>query len=223
MTSIPRLIASYFLPQVIDTAYSEVSGKLEVSLFAGRLQLDSPQANYSFGGLHKAFRKFFGKVSWPCRDFRDVLILGYGAGSVASILRNEQGCTGRITGVEMDREVVRLAGKYFPSGVAAADRIVVADAYNFMDQNRELFDLIVIDLYVDDRVPPVFEGRDFLEHIRRGLLPEGHAVFNKAMPKTGGEREANTLLANFELVFGRARMVPVRLAWKHCMIIVEPD
>ena len=59
------------------------------------------------------FRKAFSRFNIRERDISNALILGFGTGSVASILCDEYKKDVYLTGVEKDPVVIDLAKKYF--------------------------------------------------------------------------------------------------------------
>ena len=84
-----RFFTSFLSPAKLEERKGEVTPQLEIYLSNGRHILDSARVNYSFGGLHAVFRKAFSQFNIRERDINSALILGFGAGSVASILCNE--------------------------------------------------------------------------------------------------------------------------------------
>ena len=63
-----------------------VTPRLQIHLSDGEYTLDSTHVNYSFGGLHLVFRKAFARFNIRQTEIADALVLGFGTGSVASIL-----------------------------------------------------------------------------------------------------------------------------------------
>lgn len=51
----------------------------------GKLMLNANQSNYSFGGLHLIFEQLFDQIQIDKYDFKNVLLLGLGAGSISVI------------------------------------------------------------------------------------------------------------------------------------------
>jgi spermidine synthase len=172
-------IISYIIPQVIEKRKSAISSHLEVRLEDGRYVLNTKNVNYSFGGLHKVFVNFFKKIKIENSNINKVLILGFGAGSVADLLMNTYKKECKIVGVEKDPVVIELAHKYFDLKKYKELVLHNEDAYNFVQRCIETFDLIVVDVFVGSRIPPWFDTPVFLQSLKRLLNPGGMLLFNR--------------------------------------------
>jgi len=211
---------SYFNEQVIDTFHSEINPLIEVSLINGVYQLNAGSVNYSFGPLHVAFRKYFHKDPPLLNNDSKVLLLGLGAGSIVRILREELELFCDITGVEIDKAVITAARKHFSLDKVAGLKVIISDAYEYLEQCTETYDFIAVDIYIDDKVPVQFETIGFIQHLARCLNPGGKVVFNKLQPieADGIEEEVNAVKAlvnKFERTFDTAEIVKV-IVNKNC-------
>ena len=173
-----RRLSSFIVKQNIEKRPSLVSGILEVVFSKGRFILDAHRVNYSFGGLHEVFRKVFNEYEIRNRHIQNVLILGYGSGSVASILEFEYRKRLKITGVEKDPEVISLTRKYFRPERHASLQLECEDACDFVLRCRDIYDLIVVDVFVNLDVPARLTESDFLEKLGKILSPQGIVFFN---------------------------------------------
>lgn len=206
---IRMLFNSYFNEQVIDTFHSEINPLIEVALINGTYQLNAGSVNYSFGPLHEAFRKYFYKDPPSLHNNSKVLLLGLGAGSVVKILRDELGVLCNITGIEVDNAVIMAARKHFSLDKVAGLKVILSDALDFMEQCTDTFDLIAVDIYVDDKVPAKFETADFIRHLSRCLNPGGKVVFNKLQPEEDDESAVQALVDKFNHTFDTTAIVKV--------------
>lgn len=152
---------------------------LEVNKRHGHLVLDSRNVNYSFGALHEVFQKAFNKTGREISSFQKALLLGFGAGSVSYILQHELNFKGEITGVEIDAKVVELARKYFGLDKIQNLNIEVTDAFDFVFQDQQKYDLIVVDLFIDHIIPEKFDQKDFLNQLDRLLENDGMLLYNR--------------------------------------------
>src|SRR5690625_7278958 len=144
---------SYFWP-FSRRYYSEINGELEVSTFQGRKVLNSTNANYSYGPLQEVLEYGLSKID--LEPVRKVLILGLGGGSAIESLRKKFRFKYPITAVEIDPEMIRIARKEFRINTYTNLEIVNADALQYAAKTREKFDMNLIDLFIDTRVPQDF-------------------------------------------------------------------
>lgn len=113
LLNIARYIFSYLIPLIIEKRNGEISQTLEIGMVNGHYTLDTSTVNYSYGGLHTLFLNVFKKFKIREREFHNVLILGFGAGSIVSILKEDYKKKCAITAVEKDKIVIELGKKYF--------------------------------------------------------------------------------------------------------------
>lgn len=117
------------------------------------------------------------------------LVLGLGGGDVVKLLTNYQ-TNVTIVAVEIEKEVVEVASKYF--GIRNDEKltVVIADAKKYMNNNRAKYDLVVVDLYSGDEVPEFVTTDRFLRQIAKALKHGGKAIFNYASHSFGGKEFA---------------------------------
>lgn len=151
---------------------------LEIIRQSDRLILNAPHTNYSFGSLHDVFRNAFLQLNIDYQKIENVLILGFGAGSVAKILQKEKHCRCQITGVEIDKEVIVLARKYFRLDDLENLDLHIEDAADFLSKETKRYNLIVVDLFLDHRTPEKFLTAVFLKNLNAHLQPQGIVMFN---------------------------------------------
>ena len=125
--TVAQRLESYLRPVVLETAATPFNPKLEVCVENGRVVLNATTVNYSFGALHAVFAAGFRELDVARRNPQTALVLGLGAGSVPALL--PPWC--RVTGVELDPEVVRLAGKWFGLRPSECRTIVTMPAQDF--------------------------------------------------------------------------------------------
>jgi len=170
---------SYLWDFPVEKATSEISGQLQVRMVNGTRVLDSRNANYSYGSLHRLFRKAFHHLDFSeLSPSSGILLLGLGAGSVDSILRNEYGIQVPITAVDIDPVIIRLATQYF--GIRQYDdlHIICQDASVYLKEENGSFGLIIVDLFVDNDVPEPFITPGFLSGCRDKMTKDGIMLFN---------------------------------------------
>lgn len=208
-TKIIRYLSSFFKEKIIETFESDINPLLEVALINGRYQLNAGSVNYSFGPLHDAFRKYFVKDPPSLNDNSDILILGLGAGSVVRILKDELNLNPHITGVEVDVKVIIAARRHFALDSVTDLIVIVKDAFEYLKDSINKFDLIIIDLYIDDLVPPQFQSFEFTQILADHLKAGGKVVFNKLHQIGTDDSDIRILQSYFEKAFDKTEIVKV--------------
>ncbi len=204
MSSISNIIngfnylLSFLIIRPVRRYRSVYSGELTVQIVNGHKVLDSRNANYSYGGLYKVFDRLFHKLNFTERNFQNVLILGLGAGSIVSLLRNKYKCSGHITGVEVDPLIISIAKNHFNLGSFTDVVVICKDASEFLAQNQERFDLIIIDVYINTDVPPQFESADFISLLFNSGTSGGMIIFNKLAYDEQTTASARKLIDEFK-------------------------
>lgn len=218
-------LSSFADEQQIGHYKSMVGPDIEVCLINGRYQINAGSVNYSFGPLHDAFRRYFRKDPLLIEKGAPVLILGFGGGSVAVILREELGLSNPITGVELDGSMLQAGREHFGIGRIQDLEIHQMDALMYIWQCVHLYALIVVDIYVDENVPPEFESREFIAELKRCLLPGGKVVFNKLVSDEKTRNERNAIEVLFAETFAKWQTfeIPVNKKSPNCMITGTSD
>ncbi len=197
---------SYLHPVVIKQCRGQVSSYLEISLENGRRTLNTSKVNYSYGSLHSLFDQTFKRFGLKKEDVKNVLILGFGGGSVASILKEKYNPDCSITGIEKDQAVIELTQSYFNLERFEDLEILCLDANEFVQSSKNLYDLIVVDLFVEDQVPKGFHRKEFLDRLNQLLQPHGTVFFNKIVGNSVQEGEMDELFENMKIIFGEVYM-----------------
>ena len=193
---IKRLL-SYFLPIKVYETPSNTSTNLEVTWNNGQLVLDSKHTNYSFGSLEKVLRKGMQHIGYPTlKKMESILLLGVAGGSAIKLIRNEIGCAGKITGVDIDPKIIQLAYDYFNLGSYQNVEILIKDAQIFVAENSTKYDLIIIDIFEDDCMPNFLFETDFIENIKCSMENNSYILFN-FMLLNDYDKKLLTFISNF--------------------------
>ena len=128
-----------------------------------------------------------------------VLILGFGGGGAARVI-NKRFPKAKITALEIDPEIVKLAKKYFEVKRIKNLKLIVDDASSWIKTAKEKFDLVLVDIYCGEEIPRSCQKETFFKNIKRLLVPSGTAIFNHLY---GGEdiKRAEKFKAKLEKVF----------------------
>lgn len=166
------------MEQHVESVEGTLNPSLHVSLVNGRYQLSTDSAVYSFDDLYDNFTTAFERTDLKAFQPKSVLILGLGLGSVPYILETKYKLEPVYTAVELDEAVIYLAEKYRLSNLKAPVQCIAADAEVFVSINTETFDLIVIDIFIDDLIPDPFLSEGFMARIKGMLNMDGLVMFN---------------------------------------------
>lgn len=205
-----KILLSYLMELHIESAGSDYNPHLYVSLKQGRYQLSTAHAVYSFEDLYTNFSQTFLAMDLDRLRLRNVLLLGLGLGSIPLMLERtfHQHCD--FTAVEVDEAVLYLANKYLLPDVESHITLIEADALAFVGRCRETFDLICMDIFLDDAIPPEFEQSSFLENLRALLSPEGVLLYNRLAATSKDKRRSLQFFERkFQPVFPNATYLDV--------------
>lgn len=191
---------SHLMEVHIESSRSEHNEELHISLSKGRLQLSTANAIYSYADKYQNFYKTFENISLG-EEVEDVLILGFGLGSIPYMLERNFNKKYRYTGVELDDEVIYLASKYVLSDLQSDVILIEADAINYISQCTQSFDLICIDIFVDDQIPEVFLTSNFISLVKESLTDNGKVIFNHLADRPSYKKKALTF---YDDVFAEA-------------------
>lgn len=115
-------------------------------------------------------------IAYPPKLER-ILEIGLGGGRTVSYLSAALPDTA-ILAVELDKEVVDLAKKYFRFKETAKLRTVVSDGRRFLMRDDDKWDVILIDAYRGPFVPFHLLTREFYTLVKSRLAPGGVVVQN---------------------------------------------
>lgn len=103
--------------------------------------------------------------------------IGLGGGRTVSYLSASLPDTG-ILAIELDKDVIELAKKYFKFKETARLRTVVSDGRAYLLKDSETWDVILIDAYRGPFVPFHLLTKEFYELVKSRLNPGGVVVQN---------------------------------------------
>ncbi len=170
---------SFFIPMNIHEQKSAVSKNLEVTWNNGMLVLDSKNTNYSFGSLQRILRKGLVEIgATEIANMQHILVLGVAAGSVIRTLTDEFKFDGKITGVEIDRDIIEIANQYFGLSEIPNLTIFIDDAFEFILKTTDKYDLIIVDIFKDTEMPNFLFEKFFVNRLHFLLNVNGFILFN---------------------------------------------
>ena len=193
-----KRLLSHFFEFHIESAPSEHNPHLYVSLSRGRYQLCTQNAIYSYGDLYDNFLQAFQQINLDAIPIQKVLVLGFGLGSIPIILEQQFKKKYHYAAIEIDESVIYLASKYALPEIKSSVELLTADAEAFVAQCTQSFDLITMDIFLDDIIPGKFETSDFLYRLKSLLTPQGLLMYNRL---TFNEKDIQSTRKFYEQVF----------------------
>ena len=177
-----KKLISYIYP-ITTKIQSQFSGNLELTVLNGRKVLDTKHTNYSYGSLQRVLKYSLDQLD--LKHVKSALVLGLGGGSVIQTLRDEKNFEGKITAVEIDPVIIDIAANEFDIKANENSTIVCDDAWHFVDHDSDKYDLIIVDLFIDNAIPSKFLETDFWKRVLDHLNVNGDVIFNTLChPKT---------------------------------------
>lgn len=212
---------SYIVPINITTEKSHWSKSLEVTWANGELVLDSAHTNYSYGSLQRILRIGLLKIGFErIVKMNHILVLGVAGGSVIKTLSKEVKYANKITGVEIDANVIALARKYFELDAVPNLELVIDDAFEFVLKTKEKYDLIIIDIFQDTTMPNFLFETFFANRLLDILTSNGIFLFNTmCLTKADNVRNTN-FIEVLDLNYVKVETIP-RIESHNEVIIVE--
>ncbi|MDI1306227.1 MAG: fused MFS/spermidine synthase [bacterium] len=216
-----KKIFSYLIPIKIYQSKSSLSKSIEVTWANGELVLDSENANYSYGSLQRILRIGLKNIGFEkIAAMEHILVLGVAGGSVIKTLVDEIKFKGKITGVEIDSDIIKVANKYFALDKIPQLDIVIEDAFEFVLKTKNKYDLIIIDIFQDTTMPNFLFETFFINRICFLLKSRGFILFNTMiLNETQNIRNQKYVSEFYENQF-KIRTIP-RIEIHNELIVIE--
>lgn len=174
-----KKILSFIVPIKIYQTKSVYNRSIEVTWANGELVIDSLNTNYSYGSLQRILRKGLKHIGFErVSKMEQILVLGVAGGSVIRTLVDEINFKGKITGVEIDSDIIAVANKYFKLNEIPNLEITIDDAFEFVLKTKNKYDLIIIDIFQDTMMPNFLFEHFFTHRVCFLLKSKGLVLFN---------------------------------------------
>tara|TARA_R100000353_G_scaffold176104_1_gene149063 strand:+ start:56377 stop:56961 length:585 start_codon:yes stop_codon:yes gene_type:complete len=168
---------------------------LEVTYIDGKKLLDTQNANYSYGSLQKILE--FGISKIDIQNTKNILLLGLGGGSVIKSLREKFKYRKNIVAVEIDPQVIKLAKEEFEITASEKLQIIQDDAFQYIKKTKKEFQLIIVDLFIDTKVPAVFYEEEFCKNLKKLIEVNGYLIFNAGIELGKNSKITTRIIKNF--------------------------
>ena len=196
--AIQKLLSIVF-PVKIDSAKGTSAPELTLYYFQGRWQLGAATVLYSDGPVYKPLRSAFKYLKKERAKITNMLVLGAGLGSAVEVLARFN-CYPSSTLVEIDPQIIAWASNLFHYQKNAAEtKWICQDARDFIQKNKQCYDLVVLDIFEDRKVPDFVCTESFLSACKNAVHKEkGILVFNYII---NDEKDWEALLAQIQSIF----------------------
>lgn len=153
-------VFSIFKPKVISEFKSRYSGQILVKQDWTHKYVTTGNLTQSGGLVRDVWQpviKKFGKKnkSW--------LILGLATGTVAWLIPQPA----KVVGVEIDPVMLEIGRQYFDLGQIPNLKILNLDARRYLLDANEIFDFVLVDLYLGDRLPSFVYSPKYLKKLKK--------------------------------------------------------
>ena len=137
-------------------------------------------------------------IFWYTREMTDIaikmqpdriLVLGGGAFTMPAYLADKLPKT-QIDVVEIDPELENIARQYFRYDSPDNVRIIAEDARTYVNNAKEIYDLVLIDVYSDGEIPFTLITKEFTSELAEIVRPGGFVVANVITGESGPCRDA---------------------------------
>jgi spermidine synthase len=212
-----KKILSYFFDIQLEKKKSSFSGDLQILLSRGRIALCTKNAMYSFDDLYLNFKTAFSKLNISKINTDKVLLLGTGLLSVPYLLEKNHQKKINCKAVDIDPMVLEAAVQYSLPKLVSKIELICADAAAFVLSDNEKYNLIVVDIFIDDTVPSTFEQEDFLKRLKNLLSENGLLMYNRMFNnKVSSERTESFYNQTFKQIFSKSEMLRLK---GNCMLL----
>ena len=218
MVPIWKRYLSYITEMHIESAPSDINPHLYVSMQKGKLQLSTQNAIYSYGENYHNFAKTFAQLDLSSIQNGEVLILGFGLGSIPLILEKSYGLQAQYTGIELDENVLYLFDKYVGDSIKSPIQLICADAEIYAATCQQKYKLICSDIFLDNEIPDSFYEASYLENIAQIVEKDGLVVLNTLALTEANQQQATQY---FDQVFKKVFPKAIKLEVHHNYMLLS--
>ena len=174
---------------------SAINGILEVTYINGKKVLDTENANYSYGSLQEILE--FGLTKVDLKSVENVLLLGMGGGSIIQSLRETFEYEKNLVAIEIDPKIIQIAKEEFGITESENQTIIEEDAFQYVKNATDSFQLIIIDLFIDTEVPEIFFEKEFCQNVAQRMAKNGFLIFNIGINLIKDSNKSKSVIAHF--------------------------
>lgn len=201
-----KVARSYIDDVLIESTSSDYNEELYLLLVKGRYQLVTDSVIYSYGDKYVNFLAAFNHIT--TQNIKSCLILGFGLGSIVDILEKKHNAFPTVTGIEIDEVIIEMAERYTLPNFKSDVDLIHYDAYLFVDKLKDKFDLVCLDIFINEVIPARFLTLSYIKKLSKLLTNKGVIVVNclytSESVKTATNQFLNTV---FKVVFPASKTV----------------
>lgn len=209
---------NFLIPQTIEEIQSSLSGNIKVIKLFNKPRIIVNDMIQSGGLVELIWKKGIKKVQkFKSLKVQNVLILGLGGGTVTNLI-NQSFPQAKITGIEIDPAVIRLGKKHFGLGKIKNLKIIQADAVKYVNDyslitNR--YSLILVDLYIGDKVPKKAEAKEFLKNLKKLISKNGIIIFNRLFYQDH-KKKTEEFIKKLDKYFPKIELIRI---WSNLLVV----
>jgi spermidine synthase len=132
-----------------------------------------------------------------------ILMIGVGGGTIPTYLGRFMP-EAQIDSVEIDPGIIKVAKDYFGIVETPRLRYIANDGRVFLNRNKETYDVILLDAFLNGYVPFHLLTKEFFTLLKERLTPGGVAAFNVH----DGTRLSEATLVTLRAVFPTVHLYP---------------
>ncbi|KKW09623.1 MAG: hypothetical protein UY49_C0042G0007 [Microgenomates group bacterium GW2011_GWC1_49_7] len=205
----PQVVARYSTPYNKDIRVVEEQRKYKLLVNGAR------QSGEFIKSLWQEAFAVLGVI--PSPEIRSILVLGVAGGTVIHLLR-EIYPNAVITAVDIDERMIEIGKKYFSLSSISGLTLTVADARNYVMEQKKKWDLVVIDLYIGATIPPFVGEEQFLRALKTIMTAHGILLINY-LYELEYRRLSDIYLAKLQNIF--SRVIDTKIHFNRFFFVVK--
>jgi len=169
------------LPKTLSIYQSRFNGEVKVVEQFGQRKIYAGGLLQSGSIIKDLWQKPLKSVDLHHDASPQILILGFGGGTVAQLLLDKFP-NSHIKGIEIDPVMIKIYKEHFSCPVRVEDlrplQLIQADCFHWIQNCEQKYDLILIDLYQGHDIPQQLYKKEFIRNIKTSLGPKGQLLLN---------------------------------------------
>jgi spermidine synthase len=194
-------LCSYFWDIPILKTSSPQNDYLELVWSNGKKTLNTKDANFSFGNASKVIARALSPYTHKIQEAQRILILGFGCGSVVELLDQKYNYKNSLVGIEYDATIIELYKDHFAHLFQLKPDIVCSDAAEFLRQDVNQYDIILVDLFKELNNSILLKDPEFLKAIKSHTAVGGIVIFNTISRTETENKQLSSLIIELGMLY----------------------